>query len=65
MVLLRAQLRGPPEDPSVIAAVTDHGEHFVRAVARGRLLGVQFHPEKSQRAGLALSPGGPETGVTT
>lgn len=54
-----------PRDPSVIAAVTDHGEKFCSAVARGRMLGVQFHPEKSQREGLALiTRWARETGVT-
>lgn len=43
-----------PDDPSIVAATSEHGEAFVSAVARGNLLGVQFHPEKSQRAGLAL-----------
>jgi glutamine amidotransferase len=43
-----------PRDPSVVAATTDYGERFVSAVARGNLFACQFHPEKSQRAGLAL-----------
>lgn len=43
-----------PADPALPRAVAHHGEDFVAAVARGPLLGVQFHPEKSQRAGLAL-----------
>ncbi len=42
-----------PDEP-VAAARCEHGETFVAAVAQGRLLGVQFHPEKSQRAGLEL-----------
>ena len=37
-----------------IAAMTDHGGGLVAAVARDNLLGVQFHPEKSQRYGLDL-----------
>jgi glutamine amidotransferase len=31
-----------------------HGERFVAMAADGPVLGVQFHPEKSQAAGLAL-----------
>lgn len=42
------------ENPADIAAMTDHGEGLVAAVARGNILGVQFHPEKSQAYGLAL-----------
>ncbi len=42
------------QDPADIAAMTDHGEGLVAAVARGNILGVQFHPEKSQGYGLAL-----------
>lgn len=43
-----------PDDASIAAAETDYGERFVSAVAAPGLLGVQFHPEKSQEAGLAL-----------
>ena len=35
-------------------AATEHGRPFVSAVARGRLLGVQFHPERSGDDGLRL-----------
>jgi imidazole glycerol phosphate synthase glutamine amidotransferase subunit len=37
-----------------ILAETEHGPRFVSAVSRGRLLGVQFHPERSGRDGLRL-----------
>lgn len=43
-----------PRDETVIAATTGYGESFVSAVARDNILAVQFHPEKSQQAGLAL-----------
>jgi imidazole glycerol-phosphate synthase subunit HisH len=45
---------GAPTDDAVIAATTDHGRPFVSAVARGQLLGVQFHPERSGDDGLRL-----------
>jgi glutamine amidotransferase len=43
----------PDGDDSVMAEV-DHGGRFPAAVARGNIAGVQFHPEKSQAAGLKL-----------
>ncbi len=43
-----------PNDPRVIAATTDYGEPFVSAVAYDNVFACQFHPEKSQHAGLAL-----------
>jgi len=43
-----------PSDDADVAAWVDHGGRFPAAVARGNLAGVQFHPEKSQSAGLKL-----------
>jgi imidazole glycerol phosphate synthase glutamine amidotransferase subunit len=43
-----------PADATVVLAETGHGARFVSAVARGRLLGVQFHPERSGTDGLRL-----------
>jgi imidazole glycerol-phosphate synthase subunit HisH len=37
-----------------VAATSDHGQPIVAAVARDNIVGVQFHPEKSQRYGIAL-----------
>ncbi|MGN6499765.1 MAG: imidazole glycerol phosphate synthase subunit HisH [Tsuneonella sp.] len=43
-----------PDEGRHVAAMTDHGGGLVAAVARDNLLGVQFHPEKSQSYGIAL-----------
>ena len=43
-----------PADPALVQAASDYPEPFVCAVARGNLFAVQFHPEKSQAAGLKL-----------
>lgn len=43
-----------PDDGRHVAAMTDHGGGLVAAVAHDNLLGVQFHPEKSQGYGLEL-----------
>jgi glutamine amidotransferase len=45
---------GAPLDDAVVLATTEHGSRFVSAVARGRLAGVQFHPERSGDDGLRL-----------
>ena len=45
---------GVPADRRLVVAETTHGVPFVSAVATGRLVGVQFHPERSGRAGLRL-----------
>lgn len=44
-----------PDDPSLVAMETEYeGLRFASAIRRGRLLATQFHPEKSQQAGLRL-----------
>lgn len=43
-----------PLDASVILATTDYGIEFASMVARGNVLGAQFHPEKSQTVGLRM-----------
>ena len=41
-------------DSSLIACTTDYGGEFAAGIARPNLIAVQFHPEKSQSAGLRL-----------
>lgn len=41
-------------DPEDTIGETDYGVAYASVVARGRVCGVQFHPEKSQSAGLRL-----------
>lgn len=43
-----------PQDESVVIARTEHGVQFTSAISRGNLNATQFHPEKSQKIGIAL-----------
>ena len=43
-----------PQDASLVQATSQYPRSFVCAVAQGNLFAVQFHPEKSQAAGLKL-----------
>ncbi len=42
---------GTPED---LFATSDYGAPFCAAAGRDNLIAIQFHPEKSSRAGLKL-----------
>ena len=41
-------------DPSCVIGETDYALRFASICGRGNVIGVQFHPEKSQAAGLKL-----------
>jgi imidazole glycerol-phosphate synthase subunit HisH len=43
-----------PQDASLAACTTDYAGEFVSGIAAENLVAVQFHPEKSQAAGLTL-----------
>ncbi|MBI4800181.1 MAG: imidazole glycerol phosphate synthase subunit HisH [Desulfarculus sp.] len=43
-----------PAKPEDVLGVTGYGYEFASAVARGNLVAVQFHPEKSGRPGLSI-----------
>ena len=43
-----------PAEPSVTAGVTEYGHRFTSVIWRENLFATQFHPEKSQAAGLTL-----------
>ncbi len=42
------------DDRAVVIGESDYGAPFPSVVAQGNICGVQFHPEKSQSAGLRL-----------
>ena len=42
------------DDDSLTLCRTDYGGSFVSGIAKGNLMAVQFHPEKSQDTGLSL-----------
>jgi glutamine amidotransferase len=50
-------------DAADVVGRGDYGERFVSIVERGNVAGVQFHPEKSSKDGLALLRGFARAGV--
>lgn len=43
-----------PADASIIASATNYGTAFASSIAKGNTFAGQFHPERSQEAGLRL-----------
>lgn len=43
-----------PSNPEIVSSWTDYGVTFASSVAAGNVFAGQFHPERSQEAGLAL-----------
>ncbi len=43
-----------PKDKDVVAGVTTYGERFSSIVQKDNVIGVQFHPERSGKAGFQL-----------
>lgn len=43
-----------PDSPADVLGSTEYGQTFAAGVARGNVVGFQFHPEKSQANGLKL-----------
>lgn len=46
-----------PDDETIVSGWCEHGERFAARIETGSILGLQFHPEKSAAAGLALLEG--------
>ncbi len=45
---------GVPEDKSWVLTQTSYGKHFCSAIWKDNIFATQFHPEKSQAAGLRI-----------
>lgn len=43
-----------PEDPEIVVTTTEHGGRFTSTIAHERMIGFQFHPERSGTDGLRL-----------
>jgi len=43
-----------PEDDSIVATRTEYGDRFASSIWKDNVFATQFHPEKSQKAGLQL-----------
>ena len=43
-----------PGAEDAVATTTDYGGEFVSSIRRDNLMATQFHPEKSQKVGLAM-----------
>lgn len=43
-----------PADPAITVAETEHGSRFASLVARDRIIGFQFHPERSGADGIRM-----------
>jgi glutamine amidotransferase len=43
-----------PADPAAVLATVDYGGPVTATIGRDNMIGTQFHPEKSQQAGLRL-----------
>lgn len=43
-----------PADESIVSGWCEHGDRFAARIDSGSVVGVQFHPEKSADAGIAL-----------
>jgi methionyl-tRNA formyltransferase len=52
--LVAGTAHGAVQDESLALCRTDYGVSFISGIAKKNLVAVQFHPEKSQEAGLTL-----------
>ena len=43
-----------PDEPNIVIGTANYGSNFCAAFQKNNIFGVQFHPEKSHRFGMAL-----------
>ena len=43
-----------PDDPGIVNGICHHGMEFCASIVSGNIWATQYHPEKSQKAGLAV-----------